>query len=1229
MPYTFALKIGHQNIHGGGNIKLENDTLIDKITKHYIFGCQETWLGKDDTCPDIRGYSQFRSERKKHAKSKRHAGGSVIYVKRCILGGITKLSSRSNSHGDVIWLKLDKNFFGLDENIILCYLYIVPDAKKECFDILTDELDKYQSKGLITILGDVNSRIGTRVIKHFSVEVNGEQPDIQSLYVPLRKNKDKIINSNGRKLCNIASDYELLPANGSIIGDFQGEFTCISWNGLSTNDLLLFHRSLLHRIQYFKIAGSWDWYSDHKSVSLSIRVKISNKHKRQDDLWKDIIKPKINWDLQSIENFKSMLSNTENTDKINQFCETHFTSAEQAANSFTKIIKGIISDVFPNSTSKRNNTLRKHRRDNYSENVQAAKRCFKKSQKLFNRRKHDVTRRQQFIRDRRKYKKAIYLNKKLQKTSKINRLANLESTDPKVFWKELKSILSPNNDATELIEKSEWFEHFNKLLNAESAKNQDMGFLDYVKNSLPYLELFSDDVEGLNRSISQTEIESSTKDIKIGKSAHFDNIGNEILKYGLDQLKRPLAHLYNIVINKGEFPSLWSDGLIVPLHKKDDRLDTNNYRGIIISSCLGKLFLRIITKRINDFMDQHHKWSSRQCGFKKDHRTEDNLFILNTIFEKYVKVEKKKVYVAFIDFSKFFDKINRHIMLYKLLKYGISGKIYNIIKSVYSKTSFAIKIGGKISPDFQAVNGLKQGCCLSPILSNIFQNDLHTIFDTDCEPLSIGSTVLNSISWADDLILMSLSKAGLQKCLNKLAIYCQKWGLEVNVDKTKSMVFSNKYAQETFFYEGEPLEQVKTFRYLGFLLSYNTNISSVMNDRIEKANKVSNMILRAIKSDKNVSTKLALSIYDKQVSPVMLYGCPIWSVPNNGNLLYLENQPEHINTRKRINDVFMNINGDKLPFVYARRVGKYSQAHNRSIIIKMKYYEDKQSLLRLNHPNYKFSNFIQPNYSDISKRQLDYCKKSLNLSKFTSNTAVQYELGRSLIDFKAYALAIKYWLRLTTGTENRILNESYAYAFNQKHEWVQGIQSLLNNNGFGDVWLNPGKVNPKTFHIKFKQRLVDQSQQVILSKINQESKFGFLRTTLKEEEPFQCQRYIHIIKNPDIREIFTKLRINMSKLEASKVLINKSETNGFCACCNLNKIESTQHTIFECPKFESIRLHSYNNILKCDPDFNVISKSTEKLMLYVLSLECPKICINECCKLVATIYRERIKQETE
>ena len=174
-----------------------------------------------------------------------------------------------------------------------------------------------------------------------------------------------------------------------------------------------------------------------------------------------------------------------------------------------------------------------------------------------------------------------------------------------------------------------------------------------------------------------------------------------------------------------------------------------------------------------------------------------------------------------------------------------------------------------ISPTFTATNGLKQGCCLSPLLSNIFQNDLHDIFDEQCDPIPIGSAILNSISWADDLILISESKEGLQRCLNLLFLYCKKWGLEVNADKTKTMVFSKQADKTTTFnFNNIPIMNVQEMVYLGFNFSYNGNIQSIMSDRISKAKKVAGMVLNALRSNKNISTKLALSIHDKQITPV-------------------------------------------------------------------------------------------------------------------------------------------------------------------------------------------------------------------------------------------------------------------------------------------------------------------------------------------------------------------------
>ena len=261
---------------------------------------------------------------------------------------------------------------------------------------------------------------------------------------------------------------------------------------------------------------------------------------------------------------------------------------------------------------------------------------------------------------------------------------------------------------------------------------------------------------------------------------YLDEISNEAFKTGYEELKRPLVHLFNNIYNNGVYTDTWCDGFIIPIHKKNDVLNVNNYRGIIIPSCIDKLFLRVVAKRIEEFISASGKWCANQCGLGGDHRTEDSLFIINTLFDSYIKQQDKALYVAFVGFfSKLFDKINRTYLLYKLLKYGITGKTYDIIKSMYANTGYRVRVSDHdhLSPRFIASLGVKQGCCLSPMLSNIFQNDLHDIFKTcNCDPVVLGDMNPNSLSLADDLMLISTTRKCLQECLNKLYTHCLKRG---------------------------------------------------------------------------------------------------------------------------------------------------------------------------------------------------------------------------------------------------------------------------------------------------------------------------------------------------------------------------------------------------------------------------------------------------------------------
>ena len=155
-----------------------------------------------------------------------------------------------------------------------------------------------------------------------------------------------------------------------------------------------------------------------------------------------------------------------------------------------------------------------------------------------------------------------------------------------------------------------------------------------------------------------------------------------------------------------------------------------------------------------------------------------------------VKVEKKRLYIAFIDFRKAYDKINRNLLFLKLQRIGVKGLLYENLKAIYDNISYLIKVrGGYLNP-IPSSRGLKQGGVLSPLLFNLFVDDVKEIFDDSCDPIKLLDCSLSHLLYADDLILMSTSSEGLRICLSKLEKFCGRWQLEVNTKKSQ-VVISN------------------------------------------------------------------------------------------------------------------------------------------------------------------------------------------------------------------------------------------------------------------------------------------------------------------------------------------------------------------------------------------------------------------------------------------------------
>ena len=126
-------------------------------------------------------------------------------------------------------------------------------------------------------------------------------------------------------------------------------------------------------------------------------------------------------------------------------------------------------------------------------------------------------------------------------------------------------------------------------------------------------------------------------------------IKNEMIKSALPSISNAVVKIFNVLLKSGQIPDSWTEGIIIPIHKQGNNTDPNNFRGITLSSCLGKLFCHILNERISRFLEDKSFISREQAGFCKNHRTSDQTFILKTIIDKYIHKSCKgnKLYACF------------------------------------------------------------------------------------------------------------------------------------------------------------------------------------------------------------------------------------------------------------------------------------------------------------------------------------------------------------------------------------------------------------------------------------------------------------------------------------------------------------------------------------------------------------------------------------------------------
>jgi hypothetical protein len=345
-----------------------------------------------------------------------------------------------------------------------------------------------------------------------------------------------------------------------------------------------------------------------------------------------------------------------------------------------------------------------------------------------------------------------------------------------------------------------------------------------------------------------------------------------------DVILPSICKLFNNIFQSGLFPEMWSQGCIVPVYKKGDCNDTNNYRGVTLISCMGKLFTSVLNRRLLKWDKENSVISDAQFGFKPGHSTVDAIFVLQSLINRTLK-KRKRLYCCFIDYRKAFDLIDRSSLWCKLINQGVQGKMLKIIKSLYENVKSCVKHNGYLSEYFSSKVGLFQGEVLSPILYSLYVNDCEMHFIREnCPSVEISMISLFLLMYADDTVLIAESAEALQSMLDALQSYNDKWNLTLNIEKTKIVVFRNGgkiRGDENWYYGGHEMQVVNEINYLEMLLYYTGKFRKTQMHAAEQGRKALFALSNKLKNHSfNVETQC--SVFDTYVASILCYGSEIW-----------------------------------------------------------------------------------------------------------------------------------------------------------------------------------------------------------------------------------------------------------------------------------------------------------------------------------------------------------------
>jgi hypothetical protein len=330
-----------------------------------------------------------------------------------------------------------------------------------------------------------------------------------------------------------------------------------------------------------------------------------------------------------------------------------------------------------------------------------------------------------------------------------------------------------------------------------------------------------------NNNIQPSKVSHMIANLNRHSAPGWDGITAEHLYFGeSNAMCVLLASMYSAILSCGIIPTLFTTGIIIPLLKKPtlNPGDPSNYRPLTLSVTYAKMLEMLMIP------DTHI--SDTQYGFRQGRGVSFGCSLLNDL-TSYFREGGSPVYMCSLDAEKCFDKIWHDALFYKLWA-KIPLEHWILLLKWYRSSHSLVRFNGTHSGLFRITRGTKQGSLLSPILFNIFLDDLLIDLTSTNEGLCVGRNRYNNFAYADDVTVYSCTTTGLQVLINKCANYAKFWRFKYGLKKTKCFISGNSILKDEpkWFLDGTPLENVNSLTVLGTVYNKSGKYDEHVDNRI-------------------------------------------------------------------------------------------------------------------------------------------------------------------------------------------------------------------------------------------------------------------------------------------------------------------------------------------------------------------------------------------------------------